>query len=263
MLSIENDFPQYHRKKRLKKEWIIVFCIVIIPLFISSLLVLPNYNEVTFAGDIVSVKDVGIDGNVHFTYVQSGYTRNYYEQFSLMFVHRGDIDIEPIDREVYESFEWMAEDDQMRLDSIDAAVEHTSDWLEVPSSEFDEVYVDILDYTTEYVGDSFGLMLAVGLTEEKTGEDFSKRGRYKIAGTGTIEYDGTVGSIGAVRQKLLTAYREGVDIFFVPGDQDRYYYYGLSNEEEAEQVNTEERLRLKIVPVDTLEEAVQYLRNLP
>ena len=38
----------------------------------------------------------------------------------------------------------------------------------------------------------------------------------KIAGTGSIFINGQVGSIGAVRQKVYTAHREKVDVFFVP-----------------------------------------------
>lgn len=41
-------------------------------------------------------------------------------------------------------------------------------------------------------------------------------GDFKIAGTGTIFINGQVGSIGAVKQKVYSAHREKVDVFFVP-----------------------------------------------
>ncbi|MCK7488498.1 MAG: hypothetical protein MZU97_25640 [Bacillus subtilis] len=37
-----------------------------------------------------------------------------------------------------------------------------------------------------------------------------------IAGTGTIEYSGAVGYIGGVKQKIITAYYKGADLFFIP-----------------------------------------------
>jgi len=40
----------------------------------------------------------------------------------------------------------------------------------------------------------------------------------KVAGTGTINYSGTVGNIGAVKQKVLTAYFNHVDVFFMSPD---------------------------------------------
>ncbi len=38
----------------------------------------------------------------------------------------------------------------------------------------------------------------------------------KIAGTGTMNSDGTIGRIGGIRQKILTANYLGVDVFFIP-----------------------------------------------
>ncbi|MBU1145481.1 MAG: hypothetical protein KJ971_06480 [Firmicutes bacterium] len=46
----------------------------------------------------------------------------------------------------------------------------------------------------------------------------------KIAGTGTIEYDGSVGYIGGVKQKIATAYLNKVDVFFIPFLDEEYYY---------------------------------------
>ena len=45
-----------------------------------------------------------------------------------------------------------------------------------------------------------------------------------IAGTGTINYDGSAGYIGATEQKILTAYLNHVDLFFVVNLDDEYYY---------------------------------------
>jgi PDZ domain-containing protein len=105
-------------------------------------------------------------------------------------------------------------------------------------------------------------MLGIGLVEEAQNEDFSNRGAYVIAGTGTMEANHTVGSVGAIRDKLRTAEKFGADYFFVPKDKDTFVYYGLSNEEEAVAVSRDLDLKLTIVPVATLEEALLFLRDL-
>lgn len=62
-------------------------------------------------------------------------------------------------------------------------------------------------------GPSAGMMQTLYVYLSLVDEDFE---RLKIAGTGSIFINGQVGSIGAVRQKVYTAHREKVDVFFVP-----------------------------------------------
>jgi PDZ domain-containing protein len=248
----------------LPKERIIAFVLLLIPLSISLVLTFPNHEEFTTTGDIVSVQELDIDGHVNFTYVDSGYTRNWFEKLSVLLTvedHVAFVPIEPYDIDQYELME--DEGEQYRLDAIHHAVEHASNTSEQTQSEFDEKLQSIIAETEYYYGDSFGLMIAIGLIEEWNNEDFSRGNRYIIAGTGTIEADQTVGSIGAVREKLLTAEKNNVDYFLIPKDKDRYYYEGLSNEEEALMVIDEKHLNLQLIPVDTLEDALTFLRALP
>lgn len=63
-------------------------------------------------------------------------------------------------------------------------------------------------------GPSTGLMLTLTLVDALTMGDLTA-GR-RIAGTGTIAADGTVGPIGGVEAKVVGAVREGADIFLVP-----------------------------------------------
>jgi Lon-like protease len=69
-------------------------------------------------------------------------------------------------------------------------------------------------------------MLGIGLVEEAQKEDFSKSDTYVIAGTGTMEADHSVGSVGAIHDKLLTAEKFGTDYFFVPKDKETFAYVG-------------------------------------
>lgn len=74
----------------------------------------------------------------------------------------------------------------------------------------------------------------------------------KIAGTGTIEYDNSIGGIGGIEQKIYTAHYNSVDIYFVPED----------NYEDA--LNTYNKIinpKMKLVKVTTLEDAINYLKE--
>lgn len=68
-------------------------------------------------------------------------------------------------------------------------------------------------------GPSAGLMFALGLWELLTPGDLSD-GR-TIAGTGTIDLEGTVGPIGGIADKVIGAERAGADVFLVPADNWR------------------------------------------
>jgi PDZ domain-containing protein len=63
-------------------------------------------------------------------------------------------------------------------------------------------------------GPSAGLMFALGIIDEL--EPGSLTGGRFIAGTGTIDDDGTVGPIGGIQQKLIGARRKGATVFLVP-----------------------------------------------
>jgi PDZ domain-containing protein len=247
-----------------RKEIIIVSILLFFPLTISTILVIPNYDEFTAPGDIVSVQEIGIEGSVYFTYVQSGYTKNWYEKLGVMLALEEPINFVPIEPYVVEEYEFLRDiEEEYKNDTIQNALQHASKGSEVYLSQFDERLEQIIMGTEDYYGDSLGLMLAIGLVEEMNGEDFSKGNRYTIAGTGTIEWDQTIGSIGGIKEKLLTAERNHVDHFLIPRDKERYYYEGLSNQEEAFKVAREEKLKLRIVPVDRLEDALAFLRSLP
>lgn len=115
----------------------------------------------------------------------------------------------------------------------------------------------LLKFDNGIEGSSAGLMLALQLTEELTGKDMTKG--YKIAGTGTLEQDGTVGEIGAAAHKVKTADSFGVDIFFVPKSDAPEE----KNESEATAALKELNTTMRVVPVSTLDEAIRYLNELP
>ncbi len=65
-------------------------------------------------------------------------------------------------------------------------------------------------------GPSAGMMFTLEIINQLTPEDITDGVR--IAGTGTIRRDGTVGPIGGVKQKVYAAIDAGATVVFVPAD---------------------------------------------
>ena len=90
-------------------------------------------------------------------------------------------------------------------------------------------------------------MLSLAIYQEKSGIDIVK-GR-KIAGTGTIDIDGNVGEIDGIKYKIMGANNDKMDIVLVPD----------ANYEEAKKVVEDNNYKLKLVKINTFEEAIDYL----
>jgi PDZ domain-containing protein len=94
----------------------------------------------------------------------------------------------------------------------------------------------------EIGGPSGGLMFALEIYRTlRPGAPSPER---KIAGTGTIAFDGTVGPIEGTRQKLIAAKRAGASVFLVPREN-----YAEIKDEKV----------LRVVPVDTFADALRAL----
>lgn len=104
---------------------------------------------------------------------------------------------------------------------------------------------------TNVGGPSGGLLQTLALYNSLLPEDITK-GK-KIAGTGTIEPDGTVGPIGGIQQKIYTAYEDRMEMFLCPEE----------NYEEAllayNKLRSKERM--KLYSVRTFNEALEVLAN--
>jgi PDZ domain-containing protein len=111
--------------------------------------------------------------------------------------------------------------------------------------------------TDEIGGPSAGLMFSLEIYDQLMEEDFTKG--YRIAGTGTIDSEGTVGPIGGIDQKIVAADKAGAEIFFAPNEK------GIkdSNYNLAVKTAREIHSKIKIVPVDIIDDAINYLQKLP
>ena len=107
-----------------------------------------------------------------------------------------------------------------------------------------------IDYKQRESGPSGGLMMALTTYSYLTGDDLTK-GR-TVVGTGTIDKDGNVGSIGGVKYKLIGAVKNKSDIFLVPNGE---------NYEEAIKVKQEKNYNIKIVGVSNIKEAINELKK--
>ncbi|REE56280.1 hypothetical protein A8990_16617 [Paenibacillus taihuensis] len=249
--------------RRIRREYTIVFILLLIPLAAVSIMLFPRYYSYSAPGDIVSVQDIGVNGSVNFCYVQEGVTTNLYERFAVgqalpnAKFERADADAQ----EALESDMQLGEElrDETIGNAIRSADEQDADTS--PEEDYEDKYASLTEETANYYGDSIGLMLGIGLVEEEQHLDFSKNGKYVIAGTGTLEEDHSVGSVGAIPNKVQTAVNAKATIFFVPKDKENWFYEGLSNEEEAMGIASSIP-SVHIVPVATLEEALDYLRQL-
>lgn len=79
-----------------------------------------------------------------------------------------------------------------------------------------EFPVDIDIDSRNVGGPSAGLMFTLEIINQLTDDDITEGVR--IAGTGTIRRDGTVGAIGGVRQKIYGAIDAGATVVFIPAD---------------------------------------------
>ena len=110
--------------------------------------------------------------------------------------------------------------------------------------------------TDQIGGPSAGLMFSLEIYNQLTEGDITKG--YDIAGTGTITDDGTVGPIGGIQQKIVAADNSGAEIFFAPNENGATG----SNYEEAMIAAKDIETKMKIVPVDSFDDAVEYLSKI-
>lgn len=108
--------------------------------------------------------------------------------------------------------------------------------------------VDVKYATKQVGGPSAGLPFALEIYNALS--DRSLVGDHRIAATGEIHLDGTVGPIGGAEQKAIGAREAGADVFLVPADNlaaaNKYAPAGL-----------------EIIPVKTFDDALEAIRSLP
>ena len=100
-------------------------------------------------------------------------------------------------------------------------------------------------------GPSAGLITTLSIYDQLTKKDLTS-GK-NIAGTGTIEADGSIGEIGEVEYKLLGAVSGGADVFLVPSGD---------NYDACKKMKKEENLDIQLIEVKDIWDAVSKLEKL-
>ncbi|MCX4881107.1 PDZ domain-containing protein [Streptomyces sp. NBC_00847] len=128
-------------------------------------------------------------------------------------------------------------------ESQDAATQAALDYLHL-SAEKVKVTLKLADVG----GPSAGLLFTLGIIDklEGNGSGGDLTGGRTIAGTGTIDDDGTVGAVGGVALKTQAARRDGATVFLVP-------------KAECSDAKSELPKGLRLIPVTTLKGAVNSL----
>jgi PDZ domain-containing protein len=131
--------------------------------------------------------------------------------------------------------------EEKELEVPTALVDGTSK-LGVILSEGHEFPLDIDIAVGDIGGPSAGLVFSLSVYDELTPGALA--GGHAIAGTGTISEDGTVGSIGGIRQKMVGATESDAEFFLAP----------TAN---CDEVVGHEPDGLQVVAVGTFEEALE------
>src|SRR5690606_14167763 len=108
--------------------------------------------------------------------------------------------------------------------------------------------IDVTLRLADVGGPSAGLLFSLGIVDklDRDGRGGDLTGGRVIAGTGTIDEDGTVGPVGGVPLKTQAARRDGATVFLVP-------------EAECADARAELPEGLRLIPVTTLDGAVDAL----
>jgi PDZ domain-containing protein len=96
-------------------------------------------------------------------------------------------------------------------------------------------------------GPSAGMMFSLEIINQLTSEDLTHG--HRIAGTGTISLDGTVGPIGGMRQKVFGAIAAGAEYVLAPA----------RNYEEAVEAAGDD---IEVIRIETIDDALEFLRSL-
>jgi PDZ domain-containing protein len=107
------------------------------------------------------------------------------------------------------------------------------------------LHIDYKRFMAHIGGPSHGAMLTLALIDQLTPGGVTHG--IQVAGTGTVEADGSIGLIGGIKQKAYAISRTDADVFFVP--------------EELESAARSGAPELNIVPVKTIDDILSWLKQ--
>jgi PDZ domain-containing protein len=96
-------------------------------------------------------------------------------------------------------------------------------------------------------GPSAGLAFTLALLDDLTPGELT--GGHRVAVTGTMDFDGVVGPVGGAVQKAIAVRKAGYEVFLVPPDEYKDVQATVGHD-------------LKVIPVSTLQQALDALKSL-
>lgn len=139
--------------------------------------------------------------------------------------------------------EQLLEAQMMKTDANFAALAVVAERLGYVPDELPKVRYH--PYALHEGGPSHGAMLALTMIDQLTPGGVT--GGWRVAGTGTIRSDGTIGPIGGIRQKAYTARKAGAEVFFAPASQAQELRGAAGG--------------MEVVPVRSLDEMLLWLKQ--
>lgn len=97
-------------------------------------------------------------------------------------------------------------------------------------------------------GSSAGMMLTLAVYNRLSEDDLT--GGHRIAGTGTMSTDGTVGRIGGIKQKTFAAIGVGAEYILVPAGDFEDSFAAADG-------------KIEVIAVSTIDDALEFLHSLP
>ncbi|MCM1131012.1 MAG: hypothetical protein NC310_06630 [Roseburia sp.] len=204
-----------------------------------------------------------VDENIHLGYEYDAYVIAYYDKVSEFRIGDRILGVNGV--YAHDSFDAFAEEFNNAKEGTVYQVKRGNEELEITYTKDNMRIAGYSYYTldstnaspqykiknTNVGGPSGGLLQTLALYNSLIEEDITKG--HRIAGTGTIEVDGTVGMIGGIQQKIYTAYDDAMEIFLCPEgnyEEALIAYNKLPHKE-----------RMKLYSIKTFEEALEVLKN--
>ncbi|MDE7384879.1 MAG: hypothetical protein K2M84_03870 [Anaeroplasmataceae bacterium] len=204
-----------------------------------------------------------VDENIHLDYEYDAYVIAYYDKTSEFRIGDRIIGVNGV--YANDGFDAFAEEFNNAKEGTIYQVKRGNEELEIPYTKENMRVAGYSYYTlnsktaspqykiksSNVGGPSGGLLQTLALYNSLIEEDITRG--YRIAGTGTIEPDGTVGMIGGIQQKIYTAYDDQMEIFLCPEgnyEEALIAYNRLPHKE-----------RMKLYSVSTFEDALEKLKN--
>ena len=144
------------------------------------------------------------------------------------------------DNKKYKRYAYVKEDDNRKILGI--VIVNINEYKTTPNIN--------IKYSDSESGSSGGLMMSLAIYNSLVKNDITKG--LKIVGTGTIDELGNVGEIAGVKYKLCSAVKKKADLFLVGG----------ANYEEAIKEKKKNNYKIKIIKVNTFDDAIEYLKNI-